>query len=404
MSEQSQSGNGESVASDPSVESHAPFEFESFDSPHPAASIASAAQRRANRRNARKSTGPRSAAGKARAKRNARTHGAFCRDALLPGEDPAALCELIVGAYGKFSPQDPIERGLVDRIVDAQWKIARLRRSERFAYGIGADRRADHDEADYLHKTWHQGRAPRHRAALQRVLNAALHDVPLQAPPPPPPPPPHPDDPANAADADRSRAAQDARERRHAQPPRGFADALDVAQAIADPAGVIERFSRITQRLEQSVSRAIRELRQLRADAREAADEEPLPCPYLEIDEEDEEEEEQDLDDRDEQDQQDQHDEHDEQDDDDEEDVEDQDAEEDDGAAGVVTSVTMSDPTTDIAQNEPNFAASLAGADEDERYDDTSCNIDLVALMRRAAADADAAERTGNRRREWKLA
>src|SRR5688500_19615908 len=271
MSEQSQSGNGESVASDPSVESHASFEFESFDSPHPAASIASAAQRRANRRNARKSTGPRSAAGKARAKRNAIAHGAFCREALLPGEDPAALCELIAGAYGKFSPQDAVERGLVDRIVDAQWKIARLRRSERFAYGIAADRRADHDEADYLHKTWHQGRAPRHRAALQRVLNAALHDVPLQQPPPP-----HPDDPANAADADRSRAAQDARERRHAQPPRAWADALDVAQAIADPAGVIERFSRITQRLEQSVSRAIRELRQLRADAREAADEEPL--------------------------------------------------------------------------------------------------------------------------------
>src|SRR5687768_10008169 len=333
MSEQSQSGNGESVASDPSVESHAPFEFESFDSPHPAASVASAAQRRANRRNAKKSTGPRTAAGKARAKRNATTHGAFCRDALLPGEDPAGLCELIVGAYGKFSPQDAIERSLVDRIVDAQWKIARLRRSERFAYGIAADRRADHDEADYLHKTWHQGRAPRHRAALQRVLNAALHDVPLQQQHPP-----HPDDPANAADADRSRAAQDARERRHAQPPRAWADALDVAQAIADPAGVIERFSRITQRLEQSVSRAIRELRQLRADAREAG-EEPLPCPYLEIDEENEEdEEEQDLDDRDEQDQ------HDEQDDDDEEDVEDQDAEEDDGAAGVVTSVTMSDP------------------------------------------------------------
>src|SRR5688500_17066027 len=290
--QESQSCNGKPVASVPSVEPHAPFEFESFESAHPAASVASAAQRRANRRNARKSTGPRTAAGKARAARNARTHGAFCRDALLPGEDPAALCELIVGAYGKFSPQDPIERGLVDRIVDAQWKITRLRRSERFAYGIGADRRADHDEADYLHKTWHQGRAPRHRAALQRVLNAALHDVPLQQPPPPP----HPDDLANAADADRSRAAQDARERRHAQPPRGFADALDVAQAIADPAGVIERFSRITQRLEQSVSRAIRELRQLRADAREAG-EEPLPCPYLEI----EEEEEQDLDEQDEQ-------------------------------------------------------------------------------------------------------
>src|SRR5687767_15237692 len=87
MSEQSQSGNGESVASDPSVESHAPFEFESFDSPHPAASVASAAQRRANRRNAQKSTGPRTPAGKARAKRNAITRAG---DALLQSlGDPA---------------------------------------------------------------------------------------------------------------------------------------------------------------------------------------------------------------------------------------------------------------------------------------------------------------------------
>ena len=164
---------------------------------------------------------------------------------------------------------------------------------------------------------------------------------------------------------------------------------------------MIERFSRITQRLEQSVSRATRELRQLRADAHEAADDEPLPCPYLEI--EDEEDEQEDEEQEQEQNEQDDVDEEDvDEEDVDEEDTEDQDAEEDAGAAGVVTSVTMSDPTTDITQNEPNFGELLAGIDEEGSYDDGSCNIDLVALMRRAAADA--AERTGNRRREWKLA
>ena len=301
---------------------------------------------------------------------------------------------------GKFSPQDPVERGLVDRVVDAEWKIARLRRAERVAYGIGADRRADRDEADYLQKTWQHGRAARHRDALRRVLN---HDaLGGDGGVAPRPRPPHPDDAVEAADAAEARAAQAARERRHEGPPGTLAGALDVAQAIADPAGVIERFSRIAARLEQSAARAIRQLRELRADARDAGDEEPLPCPYLELeDDEDEEQEQEDEQDVDEQDEQDEEDDHDEE---HEEHVDDgQDAEDDGGAAGVVTSVTMSDPpTTDTAQNEPNFPQSLAGADEDEAYDAASCNVDLAALMRRAAADA--AERTAHHRLEWKLA
>ena len=273
----------------------------------------------------------------------------------------------------------------------------------------------------------------------------------VQAPPPRPPHPPHPDDAPDAADAARARDAQDAREVQHANPPRGWAGALDVAQAIADPAGVIERFSRIAARLEQSVARAIRELRQLRADARDADGEEPLPCPYLEIEDEEEGEEqevdERDLDERDDDEDEDEDDEdeddedEDDEDEDDEgeddedvddegeddegeddedvddegeddedediddEDVDDDDAAEDDddgGAAGVVTSVTMSDRAPDIAQNEPNFARSHAGDDDAGRYDGGSCNIDLPALMRRAAADA--AARTGHRRRDLKLA
>ena len=45
----------------------------------------SAKKRRANRRNAKKSTGPRSEEGKAKSKMNATTHGFFCADLVLPG-------------------------------------------------------------------------------------------------------------------------------------------------------------------------------------------------------------------------------------------------------------------------------------------------------------------------------
>ena len=48
----------------------------------------------ANRRNARKSTGPRTQEGKARVGNNAVKHGLLSQDVLVPGEDGAALQEL----------------------------------------------------------------------------------------------------------------------------------------------------------------------------------------------------------------------------------------------------------------------------------------------------------------------
>ena len=46
-------------------------------------------QRKANRQNAKKSTGPRTEDGKASTSQNALKHGLLARDAVLPGEDPA---------------------------------------------------------------------------------------------------------------------------------------------------------------------------------------------------------------------------------------------------------------------------------------------------------------------------
>ncbi|MDQ3441787.1 MAG: hypothetical protein M3478_15705, partial [Planctomycetota bacterium] len=166
----------------------------------------------------------------------------------------------------------------------------------------------------------------------------------------------------------------EAREARHERPPEELADALDVAQALADPAGAVERFSRIAQRLEQSVSRALRELRQLRTDRREA--EEYAPCPYLEgLDEDDEEEEDMHA--------------------------------EACTSSGVRTSVRMSPEgatvvADDPVQNEPNSAEPVAGDDGPKGYDGAGRNINLAELMKLAARDA--ALRTGNRGRDLKLA
>jgi len=95
----------------------------------------------ANRANAKKSTGPRTAAGKKRCSKNATTHGIFCNDLVLPGEDAKLFESFRHAVLLKLSPQDIVELMIVDRIVIAQWKLRRLNAVEASAHvGIAQDR------------------------------------------------------------------------------------------------------------------------------------------------------------------------------------------------------------------------------------------------------------------------
>ncbi len=58
--------------------------------------MASKEQIKANRENAKKSTGPRTNSGKARTAKNALKHGLLAQDAVLPGEDPADFDQQLV--------------------------------------------------------------------------------------------------------------------------------------------------------------------------------------------------------------------------------------------------------------------------------------------------------------------
>jgi len=87
-------------------------------------------KRAANARNARRSSGPRTAAGKARAARNRITHGLLSREALLPGEDRKKFAALMEGLRRCFQPKDTYEETLVDTITRAVWKLRRLGRME----------------------------------------------------------------------------------------------------------------------------------------------------------------------------------------------------------------------------------------------------------------------------------
>src|SRR5688572_16586272 len=68
----------------------------------------------ANRRNARRSTGPRTETGKKTSSRNAVTHALFCRDLLVRGEPREQLLELRESLRDALAPADAVEHGFVD--------------------------------------------------------------------------------------------------------------------------------------------------------------------------------------------------------------------------------------------------------------------------------------------------
>jgi hypothetical protein len=84
----------------------------------------------ANRLNAQKSTGPRSAEGKAAVRFNALKTGIHAQSQVIPGEDPAALTLLTAEYYDRFQPATPEVRALVDALITAEWLQRRFRTLE----------------------------------------------------------------------------------------------------------------------------------------------------------------------------------------------------------------------------------------------------------------------------------
>jgi hypothetical protein len=92
----------------------------------PAARATSERRRAANRRNAQRSTGPRTAAGKRRASRNALKHGLCSTYACLAGECPATYATFVRELEEELQPRTTLQRSLVPHIANLLWRIDRL--------------------------------------------------------------------------------------------------------------------------------------------------------------------------------------------------------------------------------------------------------------------------------------
>ena len=105
--------------------------------------MASHAKMMAARRNARRSSGPRSEEGKRRSRENALKHGLTARTVLLPDENIEAFHEHMSGWFDSQQPRDQTESSLVERMAFAMWRIGRLERTEAGSMHANADAQED---------------------------------------------------------------------------------------------------------------------------------------------------------------------------------------------------------------------------------------------------------------------
>ena len=111
----------------------------------------SAAQWAANRRNAQRSTGPRTEEGKQASSRNAMKHGAYARPHPVPrgilAEDPDDVQSFFDSVVTELAPRSAQEQALARRIANAELNLARIDRYESIGLaGTGRLKRLEEEE------------------------------------------------------------------------------------------------------------------------------------------------------------------------------------------------------------------------------------------------------------------
>jgi hypothetical protein len=87
-------------------------------------------QTEANRRNAARSTGPRTLEGKAASRFNALKSGVNASAEFIPGEDSLEYDDVRIAYDLRWNPQTPEQRCLVDRLIRCDWLQRRLGKAE----------------------------------------------------------------------------------------------------------------------------------------------------------------------------------------------------------------------------------------------------------------------------------
>ncbi len=99
------------------------------------------AQTKANKKNAKKSTGPKTSEGKAVASKNAVKHGLFAAEAVVTGENQAEYEAYHDQFIAELAPVGMVESMMAARIVSLAWRLQRAERMQNQAIENMIDRK-----------------------------------------------------------------------------------------------------------------------------------------------------------------------------------------------------------------------------------------------------------------------
>ena len=99
--------------------------------------MATDAQIKANRENAKLSTGAKTESGKAKSSLNAVKTGLTGRTVLLPGDDAEAYQKHVASFFDRWKPAADDERNLVQSLADTEWRLLRVPALEMGIYALG---------------------------------------------------------------------------------------------------------------------------------------------------------------------------------------------------------------------------------------------------------------------------
>ena len=91
----------------------------------------------ANRRNAKKSTGPRTTEGKGRSALNALRHGLTAQVSVMPEEERVAFEAFTTPLIETFKPANPVETQLAVLYATYQWRLNRIAAIEEGLFALG---------------------------------------------------------------------------------------------------------------------------------------------------------------------------------------------------------------------------------------------------------------------------
>jgi hypothetical protein len=159
--------------------------------------MASQKQLAANRRNAQRSTGPRSVEGKVRASQNALKTGLYAQGIVIGAELGSKLEELEAQFTAEYHPTTPTERSLVDQLIHCEWMLRRFRWVETEVWKVAVKRLGSSEMANISPIGYAYSDNPsisrvyRQRAAIHKMHRETLAELRrLRTPDPEPEPQP----------------------------------------------------------------------------------------------------------------------------------------------------------------------------------------------------------------------